>query len=419
MQFRAETAEYIEGVLRIFGIVLLLWVTPAVAQTPVNSAPAPPAGTPPAFVVQSDDGDNRLQLGAVVQADARFAIDDSQHHVVDTFMMRRVRAQAQGRVARYFDFYLNVDFAGGLVNLRDAYFETTFSSWFHVRAGKMKAPFSYDRNARAAAVLLGERGLTTTVAPDRDIGVQLLGDLAGERVSYAVALTNGVIDGGSAEGDTNDAKDVTGRIVARPWTRSPRHPLSGLGLAVAANTGSHGPALPSFSSAGARQTFFRYASAEESGSRSRWSPQAFYYRGPFGGYTEFVRSSGHITKDGVTGAINHDAWQVTGSWVLTGEAAAAGYVRPRVNFDPANRQFGALQVAARVERLAVSREAVIRGLTASGASRTADAWTAGLNWYLNPYVKWHVGFTRTVFDGDADGPRHAENLLLGRAQVSF
>ena len=53
---------------------LVLWATSAIAQT-----------TTPPFVVQSDNGDNRLQLGAVVQADARFAIDDSQHNVVDTF----------------------------------------------------------------------------------------------------------------------------------------------------------------------------------------------------------------------------------------------------------------------------------------------------------------------------------------------
>lgn len=78
-------------------IFLVLIATPAATQT-----------SPP-FVVQSDDGDNRLQVGALVQADARFAIDDPQNHVIDTFMLRRLRAQAQGRVARYFDFYVNLD----------------------------------------------------------------------------------------------------------------------------------------------------------------------------------------------------------------------------------------------------------------------------------------------------------------------
>lgn len=400
---------------------LLLLASTASAQTADPSA-APPAGTTPPFVLQSDDGDNRLQLGTVAQADGRFAIDDAQGHVTDTFMLRRLRLQLQGRVARYFEFYLNLDFAGGVVNVRDAYVDTIFSTAFRIRAGKTKAPFSFDRSIRAAGILFGERGLTTTVAPDRDLGVELLGDLAGARLSYAVALTNGVIDGGSAETDTNDNKDVTGRIVARPWARSPRHPLGGLGLAMAVNGGSHGAALPSFASAGARQTFFSYAGAVETGRRTRWSPQAFFYHGPFGGYTEFVRSRGTIAKVGVTGDadhVDHDAWEVVGSWVLTGEPASQEIVRPRVNFDPSSGHYGALQVVARVERLEVSRSAITRGLAAPGASRTADAWTAGLSWYLNPYVKWHFGFTRTVFDGDTSGPRRPENVLLGRAQLAF
>jgi len=383
---------------QVFAVLLVLVAASAAAQTPP-------------FVVQSDDGDNRLQLGALVQADARFAIDDTQDNVVDTFTLRRLRAIAQGRVARHFDFYVNMEFAGAGFNVRDAYFDTTFAPAFHVRAGKFKAPFSYARLILAANTLLGERGFTTTVAPDRDIGVQALGDLAGARVSYAVSLTNGVIDGGSSDGDINDAKDVTARVVARP--------LSGLAVAMAVNSGTHGPALPSFVSVG-RQMFFSYApGTAESGRRTRWSPQASYYRGPLGAYAEYVRSRAAVAKDGADGDIDHDAWQVLGSWVLTGEMSTERAVRPRENFDPPSGHYGALQAVARVERFAVSPETISRGLAAPGASRTADAWTAGLNWYLNPFIRWHVEFTRTIFDGDAGGPRHAENLLLARAQMGF
>ena len=254
------------------------------------------------------------------------------------------------------------------------------------------------------------------MAPDRDIGVQLSGDLAGARLN-AVALTNGVVDGGSSDVDSKDAKEVTGRIVARPWSRAEHHPLRGLGVAVAANSGTHA-ALPSFFTA-SRQIFFAYADAADRGRRSRWSPQAFYYHGPFGGYAEYVRSSGTIAKVGVSSSIDHDAWQVTGSWVLTGEAASERRVDPRVNFDPASGHIGALQVVARLEHLAVSRDAISLGLAAPGASRTADVWTTGLNWSFNPSIKWKIGFSRTVFDGAANGPRHAENLVSGRAQLAF
>ena len=106
--------------------------------------------------------------------------------------------------------------------------------------------------------------------------------------------------------------------------------------------------------------------------------------------------------------------------MLTGEAATDRGVRPRANFDPGRSGgWGALQIAARYNELRVSHNAVALGFAAAGASRAAEAWTFGANWYLNPYVKWVFNFERTVFDGDAEGPRRAENAVLFRAQLSF
>ena len=58
-------------------------------------------------------------------------------------------------------------------------------------------------------------------------------------------------------------------------------------------------------------------------------------------------------------------------------------------------------------------------MAAAGSSRKAEAWTLGLNWYLTQNFKYVVDFERTVFDGDADGPRKAENALVFRTQVNF
>jgi len=73
----------------------------AVAPLPPVAAGAPPAGTAPAFVIQSDNGDNRVQLGALLQIDGRFALDDEQHNVVDSLNVRRFRAITQGRVTSF------------------------------------------------------------------------------------------------------------------------------------------------------------------------------------------------------------------------------------------------------------------------------------------------------------------------------
>src|SRR5437660_952971 len=80
--------------------------------------------------------------------------------------------------------------------------------------------------------------LPTAVAPARDIGILALGDLMGGVVSYAGGVVNGVPDGTPADLDTNDGKDLVGRVVVKPLTRSPSHPLAGLGVALAASTGT-------------------------------------------------------------------------------------------------------------------------------------------------------------------------------------
>src|SRR5204862_6551157 len=126
-----------EGIGRVVAAVVVVaaWASGASAQSS-----EPPAGTAPPFVGQSDNGDNLLQLGALVHFDGRFFPGDAPSGFVDTFAVRRLRAQVEGRVARHFPFLLNVDFAGGVVNLRDAWFETRLSDALHVRVGKFRAP---------------------------------------------------------------------------------------------------------------------------------------------------------------------------------------------------------------------------------------------------------------------------------------
>lgn len=393
--------------------------TPGAQGGGTTAPPAPPAGTNPAFVIQSDNGDNRLQIGGFVQLDGRYALGDDQQRVTDTFTIRRFRSILQGRLYRHFEYYFNTDFAGGTVTVRDAYFDTVFSRALHVRVGKMKTPFSYERLILVSAMIPLERGLSTQVAPDRDTGIMALGDVAGGVISYAGFIGNGPVDGGLSELDTNDAKEVVGRVVVRPWGHYPKHPLSSLGVALAAShTGTEPAGLPTFTSPG-RQAFFSYSGTVGEGERNRWSPQAFYYHGPFGGYAEYVHSEGTLRKGTTAAAVEHEAWQVLGSWVLTGEAAGERNVRPKVSFDPPSHHWGAFQVVGRIQGLAVSQNAIDLGFAGSGSSRTARGYMAGLNWFVAPSVKWNFDFERTVFDGNPNGPRHAENMFLLRAQFQL
>ena len=427
----------VRSIATLAGAVWLTAMAPAVcaqsALPPATSTAAQPSQQPapqtPVFAgpdgvgIQSSNGDFRLQIGVLAHADARFALDDETGGVVDTFAVRRFRPYLRGRLARRFEFYFNPDLAGGTLTVQDAYVDTVFAPAFRLRVGKSKTPFGMERLHSASNILFFERALPTSLVPNRDVGIQVLGDLAGGLVSYLAGVMNGVPDGASGDVDTTDSKDVSGRLVVRPFSRAESsHPARGLGLGISGSNGrqSGAGALPTFRTS-ILQTFFSYQGASADGARTRYSPQGFYYFGPFGGFVEYIHTELPIVEGGVRQEIAHEAWQVAASWVLTGEPAtdAATGVRPRASFDFGNGNWGALQVAARYHTLAVDEQAVTLGFAAPGSSTKASSWTVGLNWYLTQNVRYTVNVERTVFDDEPDGLRPAENALAFRAQVSF
>lgn len=375
------------------------------------------------FAFESSNGDFRLQVGLLVHADGRFAIDDIDEQIVDTFAFRRLRPYLRGRFSRRFEFYFNPDFAGGTLVVQDAYVDTVFAPAFRLRAGKGKTPFGMERLHSASNLLFFNRAMPTALVPNRDIGIQLLGDISGGVISYRAGIMNGVPDGGSADLDTSDGKDVSGRLVVKPFSKLAEGPLRGLGLALSGSTGRQigASALPTFRTQSLEQPYFSYSGASADGVRNRYSPQAFYYYKAFGGFAEYVHTETPIRKGTVRDEIAHDAWQIAASYVLTGEEATDDGVgvRPARSFDYGGGHLGAVQIAARYHALSVDEEAFTLGFASPGSSRQADAWTIGLNWYLTQNFRYTFNFERTVFDDDPSGPRPAENAVVFRTQVNF
>jgi phosphate-selective porin OprO/OprP len=379
------------------------------------------AGFQDGFFVQTSDGDNRLAFDMVAQTDARFDTDATKP-VTNTFTLRKIRPTFTGRVAKYFDFKVMPDFGNGTAVVQDAYFDIRFSPKFRIRSGKDKTPIGYELLESDAYLLFPERALASSLVPNRDIGVQVQGDLT-PKVFYAGGVFNGIPDGASSttDLDTNNSKDLAGRVVIQPF-RSPEAParaLNGLGFQVGGSNGRQSGALPSFKTS-VGQTYFLYASGvSAAGARSRVSPAVFYFYKSFGGFAEYMRSAQVIATSGAATRVVNAAWEVTGSFLVTGETASYTIVRVRKPFDPAAHHWGALQLVARVSELTIGGNVFTNGLAAPGASRRARQITAAANWYPSSYIKIYGTFERTVFDGHASGARPAENVVLFRTQLGF
>jgi phosphate-selective porin OprO/OprP len=404
-----------------FGLVwvMVMRATAARAQTP--AAPQPTAGFDNGFFIQSADGNTRLTFGLVAQVDGRFSLDDPLP-ITNTFTLRKLRPTLSGRLTKYFEFKVMPDFGNGTTVVQDAYVDTRFSSAFRVRVGKDKTPIGYELLIGDANLYFPERALASSLVPNRDIGVQAQGDLAGGRLTYAGGLFNGVPDGTSSttELDTNSDKDFAGRVVVQPWrSANGSSALSGLGFHVGGSTGTQTNGLPSFKTS-VGQTYFSYApGVTANGQRTRVSPAAFYFYKSFGTFAEYMVSTQDVARSSVTQPVSNHAMEITVAYLLTGEAAGTGLPRVRRPFDPAAGQWGALQVLSRFSHLEIDGDVFVNNLQASGSSGRADQWTFAANWYPAQFIKWYVTYERTTFDKNVAGSRPIEDVILFRAQVAF
>src|SRR5690606_24841742 len=117
-----------------------------------------------------------------------------------------------------------------------------------------------------------------------------------------------------------------------------------------------------------------------------------------------------------------DAWQIALRYVLTGEAASYRGVTPMRPFRGPEGGFGAFELAARYHELRVDDEVFEQGFASrTQSAERARAWTLGVNWYPNPFVKLSLNLDQTFFEGGGanGGDRPTETAVLSRFQVAF
>lgn len=386
---------------------------------------------PKGFSIQSPEGDFRLGIRYQIHIDGRFAINRNEAADPNTFYLRRVQPILEGTVYRRFSYQLLTDFSQGNPRLINAYIITTITPSFSIQFGKFKMPVGIERFRSGMALPLMERALPSQLVPSRDVGVQFSGNLADSILSYAAGVFNGVPDGSSSDGNTDDHKESSGRLMTQPFVNSSVAGLKGLSIGVGGSYGEveGNPAstnLAGYSSSGQRE-FFQYRSDGSSagtvvadGVHYRLSPQGYYYVGPFGVMAEYVQSVQEVRRGSARATMNNSSWQVMTSYVLTGEKGSYDGVTAARPFDPEAGHWGAFEVAARYTALNPDSEAFPLFADPATAAREAKAWAVGLNWYLNYNLKLVLGYEQTKFEGAAPGVAFdTEKLFQQRFQLRF
>jgi len=132
----------------------------------------------------------------------------------NTFNFKRARFGIRGRVNRSFSYYVVLEtsafIGGGDAYLLDAFVTWDKHEWTKISLGSFKQPFSREVVTACHSLTTIDRSIVADqlVAPQRDMGVMLLGGSSKTKFKYAFAIMNGR---GLGVSDNNEKKDVIGR----------------------------------------------------------------------------------------------------------------------------------------------------------------------------------------------------------------
>jgi phosphate-selective porin OprO/OprP len=470
-------------VIRRFAYISLLgplaWAAPALAEEQQPSDPPPPAAAtverrldelerrtqaaaaelerrarPPikpggaivtaeeaGFGISSADRSFQVRMRGQLQIDGRRFFGDPSLRNLDMFLVRRARPTIEVTLAGLVDALITPDFAGGTMQLYDAFIDVHPFRWLRLRAGKFKPPVGLERLQSDNNLVFTERALDQDLTAQRDVGAQLWGDVA-DMVRYEAAIFNGAPDSALNDLDTGYAKTLAGRLFVQPFALPSLRWLGRLGAGFAAATGSEkgssaitngtvtGTWLGAFKSIG-QNTIFSYlvSTTDATGTvvalhrHTRLNPQLYYYYGPVGLEAEYVYERQAVDKNGTGATIENSAGHVTVAYVIGG---ARTYEGPRVPnpFNLAKGTFGAMELGARYNWLTIDSGAFPIFADPTKSVAKAKAFGVVANWYLTQSLRFAASYDQTAFAGGAKSgngvaDRKTERVLIGRLQVGY
>lgn len=400
--------------------------------------------------IRSPDSTFGFRPRAIVRIGANWDLDDEQNKTLDNAQVQTARLGFDFALYKFVEGKVNLDVSkGNAAALQDGYLSLKLAPWVAVGAGKFQVPLGWERFISPSDLLFYDRALPSQIAPNRDVGLQFAGKLGNGVVEYAVGAFDGGSDGSNIDKDFNDDKDLYGRLWLAPARNTGIELLEGLGFGVGVSGGQHDGAVPSSYKTTSGNTFFSWNAADSlDGHGFRIAPQLAWTAGSYAVWGEWIASrevvyrgaATTITTDSVSGKIVYGtaksttakpskslwttAWQVGASWVLTGEDASFGGVKPAHPWGKDG--WGALELSGRISQLVVS-DAAFHGAAyadSTKSARQALSYGGAINWHLVKGTRLQAGYERTQFkDGAATGKvvrdRKPENQLFLIASTSI
>ena len=396
----------------------------------------------------TEDDEFELKIRGMIQADSLVYQQSNQDPVSGGFYLPRTRLYFTGHLTRPIEYQLSFQRAFNNLNVLNAYVNFHYDDRFQFRVGRFKTPFIYEYyKFHIWQLLAPERSLfAENFQGGRQLGAMAWGELFDKKLEYAV----GVFDGPRRSfTDYNDAKDVYALLNFRPFEGRTGSFLRNLNIGGSVDSGNqNNPLTPAVlrTSANASSTsetadqpinnasvpFLVFnQNVREQGNRTLAELHfAYYFRGLSllgawdGGTNDFtLKGQGqrpvHLPVQG---------YFVQAGYLLTGETINdRTLIDPLRPFDLRRGRFGlgAFEVTGRYSALTLGNEVFTKGLADPNLwTDRADMVDAGLNWYLNKWVKvyfdWeHAMFAQPVAYRPGPSLQKTSDLFWLRLQILF
>ena len=411
------------------------WIRLAPILLTTSGAPPPPdAAQKNGFVWDNRPG---LRYGGWFQLDLRALLegnvawtDPDPDGAGTVFQWSRRRIGVQGRVTKYVEYEVDYGFDDAdeeRAEWRDVFVNVRPAEFAQVQGGKFKIPFGYERLTGPGNLDFVYRSrVSDALTPGRSIGLMVHGRAFSRVLRYAVGTFE---DDGDRPPDLEPVEPLPGEEPpqeGRTWAaRATAAPLRLTALPGRYNNLEIGGAYTSGTIPEGRNHlqgdtvfggdfFDRQYYAK--GPRTRFGLEASWAIGPASVAAEYIVSRDAREGQGVgnEGQLDNDlpeiegrGWYIAGTWVVTGEKREGG-VNPKRPLLQGG--FGAVEVVARYEYLRFASagspaEPPSRSPRAANVAPNGDrAWTLGVNWYPNRWVKVRFNLINETLDDPELGP---------------
>ena len=369
--------------------------------------------------ISTRDGTYEWELGGRLHLDYAQHDHDSRIGVVpiNGFTTRRSRLEMDGVFAGNWGWAAEVDFAENVVELKD--FKVGYEGKnFSLYAGNQKQPYSLSLEMSSNDIPWLERSIDNYMVAeltDRAVGVRL--ETSGEHWFFAGGVFGEEPNSGT-QGDEFVA--ASGRFIYAPIIADDTVLHLGIRGALRNNKDVTEFRVRDKTTDFSGLRIVDTGLIDDADSITMFGPEFGFATGPL---TLFGEYSALKVDRTLNADLDFNAWHVGAAWSLTGDSRAPVYridagefkgVRANQPFDPANGQWGGLEVQARYASIDLNDGAFTGG--------TENVLTAGLNWYPNRNIRFLFDWSHILDTDESNTVRlyaPGMNVYTVRAQFNY